>query len=473
MQKVITAVIALLFVGTLSVLSLHIFEGGSQVSTGINPGGTHTGAYVKTKELDLGQIEVFNYQRMGFNKGFIRFSADNNYLAVGSETGDVLLLSTKGQLIWRKNVGVGKISALEFTSDGSAVLVGETSQQGYLISLAIKDGRELWRQASVDELGVNIKEKTYPGMVAIRTDQTGMIYAVSQRYIKNPNGSNEYAGRIYKFTPAGERAGIFPQNYNLDAWVSWISVDEAGEKAAFGTANFDIAQYNYDKNLYCIDGRLKNVMWSIGLDAVYPYQNITMRTSPELSADGQYATAFASDGRCFLFDARQGKELWRRSISQPQKIGGVYINSTGNFSQIVDNHVVCTTGNTYNRANWQLPTPVEHPNSNSLFVFDLQGNLVNNYKFGGMIEQLAAGSKQIALAIGRNVRSKDPAVHGLYIMAIPGAQLIDYAATAGPCVAAAISVDGQYAAGIEAPLQLDDGQVIGEYKLIMLTRVGK
>ena len=106
-------------------------------------------------------------------------------------------------------------------------------------------------------------------------------------------------------------------------------------------------------------------------------------------------------------------------------------------------------------------------------MFDLQGNLVNNYKFGGMIEQLAPGSKQVALAIGRNVRSKDPAVHGLYIMAIPDARLIDYAATAGPCVAAAISADGQYAAGIEAPLQLDDGQVIGEYKLTMLTKVKK
>jgi len=136
--------------------------------------------------------------------------------------------------------------------------------------------------------------------------------------------------------------------------------------------------------------------------------------------------------------------------------------------QLAGDYVVLTTGNTYNRANWQLPTPVEHPNSNSLFVFDLQGNLVSNQKMGGMIEEIATGNSLAALAVGRNVRAKDPSVHGLYIVAIPEARVVDYAATTGPCIAAAISADGRYAAGIEAPLQLDDGQIIGEYKLILL-----
>ena len=470
MQKIIMTGITLLFICTLGLLAAHIFGMNNHVSFSNKQSGTQTGAYGKVMETVLGQIEVYNYQRMGFNKGFICFSPDSRFLAVGSETGEVLLYTTKGSLVWRKNMGLGKLAALEFSSDGQSVLVGETSQQGWLFSLRVKDGSEQWRQASVRELGVNIKEKTYPGIVAIRTDAAGMIYAVAQRYIKHADGHNEYVGRIYKFTTDGKRVESFPGDHNLDSWVSWISVAAAGDKAAFATANFDVAKYKYDQNIYCLDGNLNTVLWSNHIDVVSPYQNVTMRTSTDITPDGRYITGVASDGRCFLFDSEQGQEVWRRSISQPQKIGGVYINATGNYSQLLGEYAVFTTGNTYNRANWQLPTPVEHPNSNSLFVFDLQGKLMNNYKFGGMIEQIAASNKLAALAIGRNVRSKDPSVHGLYIVTIPETQLVDYAATSGPCVAVAISADGQYAAGIEAPLQLDDGQVIGEYKLTLLAK---
>ena len=459
-----------MFIGTLGILAGHIFSLNTPVSFSHEQNGTQTGAYGKVLETGLGQIEVFNYQRMGFNKGFIRFSPDSRFLAVGSETGEVLLYSTKGSLIWRKAMGLGKLAALEFSPDGRAVLVGETSQQGWLISLDSRDGREQWRQASVNELGVNIKEKTFPGMVAIRTDAAGMIYAVAQRYIKHPDGRNEYAGRIYKYTAAGQKTGMFPGDRNLDCWVSWLGVDDAGGKVVFATANFDVATYTYDRNVYCLDGTLTEVVWSNYLDALAPYQNVTMRTGLEISGDGRQVGGIASDGRCFLFDSADGRELWRRNITQPQKIAGVYINSTGNYSRFVGDYTVFTTGNTYNRANWQLPTPVEHPNSNSLFVFDLQGNLVSNQKMGGMIEEIATGNSLAALAVGRNVRAKDPSVHGLYIVSIPEARVVDYAATTGPCIAAAISADGRYAAGIEAPLQLDDGQIIGEYKLILLAR---
>lgn len=460
-----------MFISTLGLLAVQIFGiQSSQVSFSRQQNGTQTGAYVKVLEAGLGQTEVFNYQRMGFNKGFIRFSPDGRFLAAGSEAGEVLLYDTRGSLIWRNTVGLGKLSALEFTPDGRAVLVGDTSQQGCLFSLDVTDGKELWRQASVNELGVDIREKTFPGMVAIRTDSAGMIYAVAQRYIKHPDGRNQYVGRIYKYTHDGRKAGAFPSDQNLDCWVSWLGVDDDGGRVVFSTANFDMAKYTYDQNVYCLDGTLQTVLWSRYLDAIQPYPNVTMRTGLEISGNGGYVAGIASDGRCFLFDGEQGEELWRRSITQPQKIAGVYINSTGNFSQIVGEYAIFTTGNTYNRANWQLPTPVENPNSNSLFVFDLQGNLVNNYKIGGMIEQISTGKHQAALAGGRNVRSKDPSVHGLYIVAIPEARLVDYAATTGPCVAAAISADGRYAAGIEAPIQLDDGQIIGEYKLILLAK---
>lgn len=468
-QKIRTILILLLFFITVIALGVHIFdlEPGVTVSA---PAIKQLDNYNKVAELPLGKVEAHNYQRMGFTKGFVRFSPDNRYLAIGTDNGDILVLTAKGKVVWQKSIGLGKIAALEFTGDSRYLLLGETSQQGYLLCFDTVSGREVWRQASAGELGVDIKDKTYPGIVAIKTDAQGHIYAVGQRYIRYADGRNEYRGRIYKLDEQGNRLAVFPEDHNLDAWVSWVSVDERGTKAVFGTANWDTAKTSlYTGTIYCLDGNLEK-LWSVFLEPLPPYQNTTMRSSPEIDGSGRFVAGIASDGRVFLYDGETGAEKWQRTISQPQKIAGVYMNATGSNVQIVDRHFIFTTGNTYNRANWQLPTPVEHPNSNSAFLFDEEGKLVSLYRFGGMIEQLAVNKQEAVAAIGRNVRTKDPGVHGLYILSLPDFYPVDYIPTIGPCVSAAISSDGRYIAGVEAPLQLDDGQIIGNYKIILLER---
>ena len=469
MKKRYTVVIMLIFTLTMGGLGWHIFGGaGTALPAWQGQNGpitTQTGALREVAAISLGKVEVYNYQRMGFTRGFLQFSPDSQYLAVGTENGEVLMLDNSGQMLWQKKLGLGKLTALQFTPDSRFVLIGETSPDGLLVCLDRSDGRELWRQSSAGELGVDIKNKTLPGFVAIRTDGYGNVYAVAQRYIRYPDGRYDYRGRIYKFKPTGERLGLFPDNHNLDAWVSWLSVDAKGEKLTFGTANWDTAGvHRYTDSLYCVDGQFQGILWSKLLPPAPPFQNTTLRSGPEISADGKYVTGIFSDGRCFLYDG-QGQELWLRTLSSPQKIANVELNAVGTYGQMAGEYAVFSVSNTYNRANWQLPTPVEHPSSNSIFVFDRQGQFTSRYKLGGMIEDMAVQEQTLVLAVGRNVRTKDPSVHGLYALSLPDAQLLDYAATNGPTVGAAVSADGAYAAGVEAPIQLDNGEVTGEYKL--------
>ena len=469
MKRMINAVIVLIFVSTLGLLASHIFGGaGRQGGAGA---ATATGLYVQSGVIDLGKVEVHNFRRMGFTKGFIRFSPDSRYLAAGTEDGEILLLTADGRLRWRKNIGLGKLAALEFSADGRRLLAGETSPQGSLLCFDVTDGRELWRRTSAGELGADIKGKTYPGIVAVRSGGAGEVYAVGLRYIRHADGNSEYRGRIYKYGADGKLLAMFPPDHNLDAWVNWLSVDQQAAKVVFGTANWSEGSgWRYDDTMYCLDGNLHQILWSEKLPPVVPYQNPTMRNGPEITADGRYVAGVVSDGRSFVYDGNSGRRLWLRTISRPQRIGGVYVNAVGLYAQVAGPYFLFSTGNTYNRANWQLPTPFEHPGANSLFVFNRQGNLTGRLTLQGMLEEISANDHAVAVAVGRNVRSKDTSVHGLYIVAVPDARLLDRLPTVGPCVAAAVSADGSYAAAVEAPLQLDDGRIIGEYRLWLLQK---
>ncbi|BBB91886.1 MAG TPA: PQQ-binding-like beta-propeller repeat protein [Methylomusa anaerophila] len=474
MKKLLTVLLMTVFAGSLLLLAGHIFPGLKAILSGAAPAGPDSMArnYEKVAEIPLGQVEAHDYRRMGFTSGIVRFSPDSRLLAVGTETGDVLLLSSDGRKRWQRQAGLAKITALEFARDGRSLYIGETSPQGALICVDVASGAELWHRDSAGELGVDIRQKTLPGTVFVAGDAQGNVYAVGQRYIRQPDGSNQYYSRIYKLDKSGGLTAMFPPDHNIDTWVSWIGVDDGGKRIAFGTANYDTSRvYRYRDNIYCLDGTLNRRNWSLLLDIVPPYQNTTMRKSPDMSADGRYIAAVTTDGRAFLYDAG-GKELWRRSISQPQRIAGVYLNATGMYVRIAGERVLFTTGNTYNRANWQLPTPVEHPSSNSMFLFDLTGKLVNRHKAGGMIEEIAVNDTVVMLAVGRNIWTKDIKVHGMYVLSLPDGGQTDFLATAGPCVGVAVSADSGWIAGIEAPLRLDSGEIVGGYRLHIWKRTG-
>ncbi len=419
----------------------------------------------KVLQWPLGEVEVLDYRRMGFTSALLRFSPDSRLLAVGSELGEVMVFEVNGRKLWQSNVGGAKITALEFSSDGRKLYIGEASPQGLLRATDSQTGETLWQRESVKELGAELAKKSHPAIIHINCDSTGRVYAIGQRYQRKADGSNQYLGRVYRFLADGKEDALFPVDHNLDTWVGCIATDYSGEKSAIATAGYDSAQRHlYNEQLYLLDSQLHGIERSVKIDAISPYNNVTLRKSPEMSADGRFIASIATDGRAFLHDS-EGKELWRRQLSAPKEVAGVYVNATGLYLKLTTDRVAFTTGNTYNRANWQLPTPVEHPSGNSFFLFDLSGNFLARQHAGGMIEQLNGNKETAALAVGRNIWTKDPLVHGLLLLNMKDGSEVRRFATNGPCVASAISFDGAYCAAVEAPLKLDNGEIIGDYRL--------
>ncbi len=464
--------VVLVFAASLAALGWYVFgaDAGARRTAGQEAG---SGTYRQVAQLSLGQVEVKNYQWMGFTRGILRFSPDSGRLAVGTETGQVIMLSRAGEVLWRRPAGLGKVTALEFSPDGAALYVGETSADGNMYCLDAASGRERWKSGLAAELGVDIKRKSHPGVIRILADQAGWVFALAQRYDRSAAGESVYRGKIFCLSPEGGAIWQYPAGEAMDAWVNWMGADAQGRRLVFGTANFDTdRRYRYAKNVYCLDAVRGAEAWSAAVEPTPPFQRTIMRGSPNIAADGGYVAAMASDGRAFLF-AADGRELWRRHLSAPQKIAGVYLNAVGRDAYILGDYAVFTTINTYNNANWQLPTPVEHPGSNSLFVFTIGGEFTAKWRAGGGIEEMAfAGGRLIAVAVGRNTKTKDPGVHGIYVLDMPNAAAVEKLATAGPCAAVAVSPDERLVAGIEAPLQLDDGSIIGGYRLWLWQKSG-
>ena len=110
----------------------------------------------------------------------------------------------------------------------------------------------------------------------------------------------------------------------------------------------------YRDTMYLIDKKTGQLINSIEVPPVAPFENTVMRGSPNFSEDGEFLAAACSDGRGMLFDAA-GKVLWQRELSKPAQIDNVWINASGRDGFAAEAGVIFTTINTFNRENWQLP----------------------------------------------------------------------------------------------------------------------
>lgn len=460
-----------LFVISLIGMAVHIFPEirGAQSRLPQEKIRSRLGRFEKVAEVSLGKVEIRGFRQMGSTPGLVRLAPSGQRFVVGTESGEVLVYDLTGKLLWNRRIGMGKISALEFSPDSKRIFLGENSQQGSFIAVDTQTGAELWRKNSSEELGMDIRQRTFPGIMSIVVDEQGNAFAAALRSIRYPSGKTEYFARVYRVDPSGVVQKI-PRDHNLDVWVSWCDVDPAGEMLVFGTSDYTPGpQRQYQDNIYRFNARSGEKVWSLAVPTVEPYERTNMRFGPKLSTDGKKMGGVSADGRGFFVDAN-GQLLWSRTLSSPQRIQGVFVNATGLHVQFVGGHAIFSTGNTYNRANWQLPTPVEHPQSNSVFVFDPTGGFKKRRAFGGMIEEMKVSGTNLAVAVGRNIRTKDVSVHGVAVLTAPELDMVDWMPTEGPCVAIAVNPENLLA--MEAPLQHDNGEVIGVYRIHIWRKTG-
>lgn len=414
---------------------------------------------------ELGDISSLNYDRMGFTKAIVRYVESENAWIVGTERGELFLFSNEGKQLWKHSLGIGKLIAIAISNNSKLAYVGEQSPAGNLYAINTHNGDILWKLAASDFIGTDPSLRSYPSIVHISVDKNDNVYANAYRFLMKKNGDRGYDGKMLAVSMKGELLWKFPKEGNIDSWINWCDVNDNNQKVVISTSAYEFREeMNYKDTMYLLDKNTGKLLNSVFIPPVEPFDNTVMRGSPNFSKDGKYLAASCSDGRSFLFDST-GRILWERTLSKPTKVDNSWINASGRDGYAVDEGVIFTTINTFNRENWQLPTPIEHPSNNSLFMFNYDGTFKYQYMAEGTMEELAFANGLVACAIGRNVRTHNYKAHGALVIKLANSEKQAFYNTEGPLQAIALSKDGKYVAGVEVPAVTPEGKIIGSHSL--------
>ena len=413
----------------------------------------------------LGDIPAANYDRMGFSKAIVEYIEREDAWLVGTERGEVTLYDGTGHQLWKRSLGIGSITTACVSGNGKLAFIGESSPEGNLYALDVHNGNILWKYRASDFIGSDTSVRSHPSIVHIVHDADDTIYANMYRFVTLQDGSRGYQAKMLAINNKGQLLWQFPQHEAIDCWINWCDVNDINGKVVISSSAYEYREgMKYKDTLYFIDKQTGALLNSVFVPAIAPYNNTVMRGSPNFSVDGKYLAAACSDGRGMLFDS-QGEILWTRSVSKPGQVDGAWINASGRDAFVTPYGVLFTTINTFNRENWQLPTPIEHPSSNSIFLFGLDGSYKYQYQSLGTMEYLDFTNQYVACAIGRNVRTHNYAAHGAIVFDLLKGEPKANFSTEGPVQAIAISTDGTRVAAVEVPAVLPEGKLLGSHRL--------
>ncbi|SES68862.1 Outer membrane protein assembly factor BamB, contains PQQ-like beta-propeller repeat [Methanococcoides vulcani] len=425
-------------------------------------------------ELELENVPAENISQGWTNvRECTKFSPDGKTVVVGTANGHIQAIDViSGEVSWEKTVA-GAIYDMSFSKDGMYLMVGEKSQEGYIYSLNAHSGEEVHRYRTADDLGTHSVAKYQPAVYRIITTNDS-VYVAASRYWKDDTYS--LASRVYRFNPDGTLVWKLPASGNYDRSINWIDSSLDGDNVVFVAGDWtnslgvDAVVHSVDKN--------GNLRWDFEIEPLKPYfTSAAVWHGLDVSDDGDLITVLTGDGRAYLFNdsniGRIAKPEWQIEVSTPQEVAGSAIYAYGDSAYVAADGIIYVTGSTF-PAYYPDSVPMEHPDGNSLLVYDFDGNLSWKYGMEGHSSGISFSKdkQQFSLLVGKNIVTGDTYAHGLYVFdnQIPGSassKMYWMFNTEGIVVDSDISAEG-YQVAIEVPVELENGDVMGEHRLILL-----
>lgn len=433
--------------------------------------------------IELEDVTPGDIEKTSTNvEGALKFSPDSKYLAIGTHGGSLKLIEIEtGEKVWEKQLVKGiadaRIADIEFSGDGKCLIVGEESPDAFLYCFDL-NGTEIWKFGAGTELGSDLKYM--PAMKKIKLDSEGNIYVAASRACGYIGEKYKYLARVYCFDPEGNLRWKFPESELMDSGVTWIDTTPDGKYAVFGTTCFTEADKWKEGTVHVLNGIEGREHWSYQIQPIEPFFDYSaIWYSTQITPDGEKLITMTSDGRAFSFNNSEIIETgtpeiaWEQNISTPIVVSGVPIYGSANYAYIINDTLIFSIGSTFSKDK-NKDAPFEHPSGNSLFAYDYDGNLLWKWRVDGYAGECARNNRYLVIPLAQNLVTEDRSVHGVYVFDVSksggaSSRLIQTYNTEGITVSADISTDGRYIAALEAPSRLENGAVLGEYKVHILT----
>lgn len=433
---------------------------------------------IELEDVTPGSIE----QTTSNVRGVTKFSPDSKYLAIGTHGGSLKLVElATGKKIWEKQLVNGvadaKISGIEFSKDGTQLIVGEESPDAFIYCIDLK-GTEIWKFGAGKELGSDLAHM--PGIRKMKLDSSGNIYVAASRACGYVGEKYKYLAQVYSFDPKGSLRWKFPESEIMDSGVSWIDANSDGKYVVFGTTSFAKGNKWTEGTVHVLNGDTGKEYWNYSIPPVKPFFDYTgIWYSTQITPDGKHIITMTSDGRAFLFNNSRILETgvpeitWQVNVSTPMFVSGVPIYGSANYAYIINDTLIFSIGSTFSKDK-SKDAPIEHPNGNTLFAYDYNGNLLWKWRVDGYAYEFGRNDRYLVVPLAQNLITKDRSVHGIYVFDISksggsSSKLDQIFRTEGITVSADITPDSKHIAALEAPSRLEDGKVLGKYRVHILS----
>lgn len=433
-------------------------------------------------EYELGDVNPENISEGKSNiKDCVAYSQEGEHLAVGTGGNLTVIDVPDKNVLWKKSLK-GNISDISFSKDGKYLFLGEKSADGYIYSFDAKTGDEINRYKSANDLGTSTNSKYQPCIYKI-TAANDSLYVAAGRYWKD----SEYglASRVYRFSPDGTLSWKLPAAENYAQSINWIDSSLDGKNVVFSTGDWTNS-LDMDAVVYSVNEK-GDLRWKYEIPPLKPYfVSASIWHGLDISDDGSMVIAYTGDGRKYLFydsemmKAGDGSSAWnpkdwQSNVTAPEEVEGSYIYTYGEDAKISSvNETLHLTGVTL-PAYYPDDIPMAHPLENSLVSCEVEsGNTSWNYNLGGRCAGIfySPDMRFFVLPVGKDTSSGNTQIHGIHVFdnqksGNGNSRLVWKFNTEGVVVCTSISSDCTVAA-VEAPLKLENGDVIGKHRLIIV-----
>jgi WD40 repeat protein len=450
-------------------------------------------AEIPLEDLEKEEMEYLYYAWRGAQ---VKFSPDGSFIGVGSKGGYVYLISmSERQIVWKHKIPEGRVAKVAFTNDGK-LIAAEESRDGNVYCFDVKTGDRLWTYRSADDFKVKNSRVSNYGMFrnyplvcwGLCMDAKNNVYVMIRH-----NHEKEVNGRKQSMTTSlvcrlntknGKPIWKFP--INTSAWGLILSRD----------GRFLFAEIGFAKKaeLSVLDTQSGRPLWQYTFtcpkEGPQPIRGTGFNGA--ISPDGRYvAIQQVYPNTTHLFNniksAASGKPelLWKKEFFKTLDVGGIPVSTSCINLELTDTELIFSSRGSQSAGRNANSTvaPAVHPDADTLFVYDFDGNLKWKWKIGdgswsseGIISK---DGKYLVLPLGLVPDSPfaEPQGMGVYVFELTGqggasSKLNWFHHTQGFAYKGDISPDGKTIVVMEGPFDIDPDRmrenIVGKHRLILL-----